>query len=71
MMRFDSLMAIPPSLLDGSRGTGCPRVLGIDGGATKTAAALLDLDADRVYLGEAGPSNADAVGASRTASARR
>ena len=63
MMRFDSLMAIPPSLLDGSRGTGCPRVLGIDGGATKTAAALLDLDADRVHLGEAGPSNADAVGA--------
>ncbi len=62
-MRFDSLMAIPPSLLDGSRGSGCSRVLGIDGGATKTAAALLDLEADRVYLGEAGPSNADAVGA--------
>jgi N-acetylglucosamine kinase-like BadF-type ATPase len=56
-------MAIPPSLLDGSRGQGASRVLGIDGGATKTAAALLDLDADRVYLGEAGPSNADAVGA--------
>jgi glucosamine kinase len=62
-MRFDSLMAIPPSLLDGSRGCGSRRVLGIDGGATKTAAALLDLDAERVYLGEAGPSNADAVGA--------
>jgi N-acetylglucosamine kinase-like BadF-type ATPase len=56
-------MAIPPSLLDGSRATGCTRVLGIDGGATKTAAALLDLDDDRVYLGESGPSNADAVGA--------
>src|SRR5215469_5525441 len=61
-MHFDSLMAIPPSLLDGSRGTGNPRVLGIDGGATKTAAALLDLDAERVFLAEAGPSNADAVG---------
>jgi N-acetylglucosamine kinase-like BadF-type ATPase len=62
-MRFDSLMAIPPSLLDGSRGRGTPRVLGIDGGATKTAAALLELTADRVHLAEAGPSNADAVGA--------
>jgi N-acetylglucosamine kinase-like BadF-type ATPase len=61
-MRFDSLMAIPPSLLDGSRGSGTPRVLGIDGGATKTAAALLDLADDRVHLAEAGPSNADAVG---------
>jgi N-acetylglucosamine kinase-like BadF-type ATPase len=61
-MHFDSLMAIPPSLLDGSRGTGNLRVLGIDGGATKTAAALLDLEAERVFLAEAGPSNADAVG---------
>lgn len=61
-MHFDSLMAIPPSLLDGSRGTGNPRVLGLDGGATKTAAALLDLDAERVFVAEAGPSNADAVG---------
>jgi N-acetylglucosamine kinase-like BadF-type ATPase len=55
-------MAIPASLLDGSRGSRNPLVLGIDGGATKTAAALLDLEAERVYLGEAGPSNADAVG---------
>jgi len=62
-MRSDSLMAIPPSLLDGSRGQGSPRVLGVDGGATKTAAALLDVGAGYVYLGEAGPSNADAVGA--------
>jgi N-acetylglucosamine kinase-like BadF-type ATPase len=61
-MHFDSLMAIPPSLLDGSRGTGSPRVLGIDGGATKTAAALLDLESERVFLADAGPSNADAVG---------
>jgi glucosamine kinase len=37
-------------------------VLGIDGGATKTLAALLDLERGTVHLGQAGPSNEDAVG---------
>ncbi len=37
-------------------------VLGIDGGATKTLAALLDLERRTLYLGQAGPSNEDAVG---------
>jgi glucosamine kinase len=37
-------------------------VLGIDGGATKTLAALLDLQGGRLHLGHAGPSNEDAVG---------
>jgi N-acetylglucosamine kinase-like BadF-type ATPase len=37
-------------------------VLGIDGGATKTLAALLDLERGTLHLGQAGPSNEDAVG---------
>ena len=37
--------------------------MGIDGGATKTLAAVLDLEAHAVHLAEGGPSNEDAVGA--------
>ena len=37
--------------------------MGIDGGATKTLAAVLDLDSHAVYLAHGGPSNEDAVGA--------
>jgi N-acetylglucosamine kinase-like BadF-type ATPase len=36
--------------------------MGIDGGATKTLAAVLDLDRRTVQLAHAGPSNEDAVG---------
>ena len=38
-------------------------LLGVDGGATKTLAAVLDLETRSVHLGHAGPSNEDAVGA--------
>jgi N-acetylglucosamine kinase-like BadF-type ATPase len=38
-------------------------VMGVDGGATKTLAAVLDLQDRRLYLGHGGSSNADAVGA--------
>jgi N-acetylglucosamine kinase-like BadF-type ATPase len=37
-------------------------VLGIDGGATKTLAAVLDLESHTLHLGQGGPSNEDAVG---------
>jgi N-acetylglucosamine kinase-like BadF-type ATPase len=37
-------------------------VLGIDGGATKTLAAVLDLESKALHLGQGGPSNEDAVG---------
>ena len=37
-------------------------MLGIDGGATKTLAALLDLERGTLHLGYGGPSNEDAVG---------
>ena len=37
-------------------------VMGIDGGATKTLAAVLDLEGRTLHLGQGGPSNEDAVG---------
>ena len=37
-------------------------IMGIDGGATKTLAAVLDLESGRLHLGNGGPSNQDAVG---------
>jgi glucosamine kinase len=38
-------------------------VMGIDGGATKTLAAVLDLESHALHLAHGGPSNEDAVGA--------
>ena len=37
-------------------------VMGVDGGATKTLAAVLDLEEKRLHVGHGGPSNEDAVG---------
>ncbi|HXB63859.1 MAG TPA: BadF/BadG/BcrA/BcrD ATPase family protein [Solirubrobacteraceae bacterium] len=37
-------------------------LLGIDGGATKTLAAVLDVERGQLHLGYGGPSNQDAVG---------
>jgi N-acetylglucosamine kinase-like BadF-type ATPase len=37
-------------------------IMGIDGGATKTLAAVLDLQTGELHLGHGGPSNQDAVG---------
>ena len=51
-------------------GSGSARfVLGVDGGATKTLAAVLDLDRHALYLGYGGPSNQDAVGPRRAVNA--
>jgi len=48
----------------GGDGRAAPRfVLGVDGGATKTLAAVLDVRERRLHLGHAGPSNPDAAGA--------
>jgi glucosamine kinase len=44
------------------RDGGARFLLGIDGGATKTLAAVLDLERGSLHLGHAGPSNADAAG---------
>ena len=65
-MNRDPLVTLPPALTapvalatddDGAR-----YILGIDGGATKTLAAVLDLHDRALHLGHAGPSNEDAVG---------
>jgi glucosamine kinase len=60
------LVQLPPELAPSGaheRAGGRARyVLGIDGGATKTLAALLDLELGALHLGQGGPSNEDAVG---------
>ena len=62
-MDRDPLVKLPPALA--RAGTLAPGryVLAIDGGATKTLAAVLDVDARAVHVDESGPSNQDAVGA--------
>ncbi|MFI4990756.1 MAG: BadF/BadG/BcrA/BcrD ATPase family protein [Solirubrobacterales bacterium] len=61
-MQRDPLVRLPPALTHpGTRSPG-RYVLGIDGGATKTLAAVLDLEQRAIHLAHAGPSNEDAVG---------
>jgi N-acetylglucosamine kinase-like BadF-type ATPase len=68
-MKSAPLLELPPELLEpGSRPSG-RYVLGIDGGATKTLAAVLDLRDRVVHLAHGGPSNEDAIGANAAASA--
>jgi glucosamine kinase len=61
-MQRDPLVRLPSALA--SPGTRSPGrwLLGIDGGATKTLAAVLDLEQRTIHLAHAGPSNEDAVG---------
>jgi N-acetylglucosamine kinase-like BadF-type ATPase len=64
-MEHDSLVKLPPALarFDAEPAARDARfLLGIDGGATKTLAAVLDLEHGRLHLGYGGPSNQDAVG---------
>ena len=44
------------------RSGGARYLLGIDGGATKTLAAVLDVEHGELHVGHGGPSNQDAVG---------
>src|SRR6202171_32214 len=61
-MRRDSLVQLPPALMR-PRASGRARfVMGIDGGATKTLAAVLDLEDHALHLAQRGPSNQDSVG---------
>jgi glucosamine kinase len=55
-------MTIPRPLLDASKATGATHVAGVDGGATKTLVAVLELETSKVFLGHGGPANVDAVG---------
>jgi glucosamine kinase len=62
-MRRDPLVEMPSALVDPRRVSDARYVLGVDGGATKTLAAVLDLESRTVHVAHAGPSNEDAVGA--------
>jgi glucosamine kinase len=61
-MNRDSLVQLPLALREPRARTGARFLLGVDGGATKTLAALLDLDSRALHLAHGGPSNQDAVG---------
>jgi glucosamine kinase len=56
------LVTLPEKLTHPSRREHARYLLGIDGGATKTLAAVLDLEGQVLHVGKAGPSNEDAVG---------
>ena len=63
-MKRDPLVRLPDALTASKPPRPDARfVLGVDGGATKTLAAVLDMDTNALHLGHAGPSNQDAVGA--------
>jgi N-acetylglucosamine kinase-like BadF-type ATPase len=63
-MKRDPLVRLPDALAASQPPRSDARfVLGVDGGATKTIAAVLDIETNGLHLGHAGPSNQDAVGA--------
>lgn len=68
-MHRTSLVQLPPSLLRPARVADARFVMGIDGGATKTVAAVLDLREHVLYLAAGGPSNEDAIGVRAAAQA--
>ncbi len=64
-MDRDPLVKLPPALAHFGSEPSAHRarfLLGIDGGATKTLAAVLDVEHGALHLGHGGPSNQDAVG---------
>jgi glucosamine kinase len=62
-MKRDSLVQLPSALTLPSASRKARYVMGIDGGATKTVAVVLDLESNALHLSHRGPSNEDAVGA--------
>jgi N-acetylglucosamine kinase-like BadF-type ATPase len=61
-MRRDPLVQLPDVLTQPQADGDARFLLGVDGGATKTLAAVLDLQEMALHLGHGGPSNEDAVG---------
>ena len=62
-MKRDPLVRLPDSLVHPVRHRGARYVMGVDGGATKTMAAVLDLQSNALHLASGGPSNEDTIGA--------
>ncbi len=69
MKNREPLVELPHALTDPRPRPDARFVMGIDGGATKTLAAVLDLESKALHLGHAGPSNEDVVGAQRAVQA--
>lgn len=57
-----SLIELPPVIVDPVRNPDARFIMGIDGGATKTLAAVLDMQTNVMHFAHGGPSNEDAVG---------
>jgi glucosamine kinase len=62
-MKRESLVTLPSALMAPATETSARFVMGVDGGATKTLAAVLDLRERAMHLGHGASSNPDAVGA--------
>jgi N-acetylglucosamine kinase-like BadF-type ATPase len=58
----EPLLSLPPALAAPTPRAGARYVMGVDGGATKTLAAVLDLERDVLHLAHGGASNEDAIG---------
>jgi N-acetylglucosamine kinase-like BadF-type ATPase len=61
-MQRTSLVQLPTELVRPPGASAGRYVMGIDGGATKTLAAVLDLQENVLHLAHGGPSNEDAIG---------
>jgi glucosamine kinase len=61
-MQRAPLVELPDALVNPEPQGRARYVMGVDGGATKTLAAVLDLETRELHLGHGGPSNQDAVG---------
>lgn len=70
-MNRDPLVALAPELQGGAPRGDARFVMGVDGGATKTLAAVVDLERHELHLGHGGPSNQDAIGADAAVKALR
>jgi glucosamine kinase len=62
-MKREPLVTLPAALLARRSDIGARFIMGVDGGATKTLAAVLDLREHTLHLGHGASSNPDAVGA--------
>jgi len=61
-VRSDSLVKIPAAIARPRPSADARFIMGIDGGATKTMAAVLDLRTNALHFAQGGSSNEDAVG---------
>lgn len=62
-MNRDPLVRLPDAVTSARPRPDARYILGVDGGATKTLAAVMDLQQGALHLAHGGPSNEDAVGA--------